>query len=232
MADETQAYSGPIVTRSEAKAAGLKRFFTGKPCGRAHIDDRWVSSSVCRSCAHEHAVRNYAIDSKAANARVREWEAANPDRVKNASKIRYSLAPEKIKARSIRYYADNVEKCRNRITQWNSANPDRVRAMKAAWRKKNKDRIRVWTIARRAMKRGAEGSYTVNDIDVIMKAQHRKCGYCRKSIKNGYHVDHIVALINGGTNWPRNLQLLCGSCNSRKNAKDPIVFAQQLGLLC
>lgn len=45
------------------------------------------------------------------------------------------------------------------------------------------------------------------------------------------HVDHIKALRRGGTNDRRNLQMLCQPCNNRKHAKDPIDYAQSLGLL-
>lgn len=51
----------------------------------------------------------------------------------------------------------------------------------------------------------------------------------RETIKG--HIDHITPLKLGGSNWPRNLQLLCASCNIIKNAKDPIAHMQSLGFL-
>jgi hypothetical protein len=32
----------PIITRKAAKAAGLKKFFTGRPCIRGHLAERYV----------------------------------------------------------------------------------------------------------------------------------------------------------------------------------------------
>ena len=65
-----------------------------------------------------------------------------------------------------------------------------------------------------------------------MRLQKNKCAYCRVSLKSRvYHIDHITALSRGGTNLRSNLQLLCQPCNQSKHAKDPIVFAQQLGML-
>jgi hypothetical protein len=39
-----------IVTLAEARAAGLKRYFTGKPCSRGHVVERQVSNQGCLQC--------------------------------------------------------------------------------------------------------------------------------------------------------------------------------------
>lgn len=78
---------------------------------------------------------------------------------------------------------------------------------------------------------GAEGKYTKKDIRQLMSAQRSKCANCKTPLKNGYHIDHIIPLISGGTNWPSNLQLLCPKCNCSKGAKDPIDWAQENGRL-
>lgn len=45
-----------IITRKEAKATGLKRYFTGKPCKRGHVVEQLVSSCECVRC-HERRRR-------------------------------------------------------------------------------------------------------------------------------------------------------------------------------
>ena len=42
-----------IISREEAKAKGLKRYFTGEPCIRGHYSERLVSNKVCFSCLYE-----------------------------------------------------------------------------------------------------------------------------------------------------------------------------------
>ena len=42
-----------IITRKEAKAKGLKHYFTGKPCIRGHLEKRPTSSSTCVACNRE-----------------------------------------------------------------------------------------------------------------------------------------------------------------------------------
>jgi len=39
-----------IVTRQEAARRGLLRYFTGKPCKRGHVVERFVSTATCIEC--------------------------------------------------------------------------------------------------------------------------------------------------------------------------------------
>lgn len=39
-----------IISRKEAKARGLKRYFTGKQCHRGHLAERYVSVAACCEC--------------------------------------------------------------------------------------------------------------------------------------------------------------------------------------
>lgn len=42
-----------IISKSEAKARGLKRYFTGNPCSRGHLSERLVSDSKCIKCQNQ-----------------------------------------------------------------------------------------------------------------------------------------------------------------------------------
>jgi 5-methylcytosine-specific restriction endonuclease McrA len=75
----------------------------------------------------------------------------------------------------------------------------------------------VWK--RRARKRAAPGNFTGADARKLFVAQEGFCAACYASIIDGYHVDHIMPLSRGGSNWPDNLQLLCPPCNHSKGAK-------------
>lgn len=99
------------------------------------------------------------------------------------------------------------------------------------WAKKNPDKIAEYRRNRRAKIAQAEGFHTKDDVFAILERQKWKCVECKKSLKKSYHVDHIMPIALGGSNWPKNLQCLCQLCNNRKHAKHPVDWAKENGRL-
>ncbi len=163
---------------------------------------------------------DYASNKERIKARVKAHADANKERIKAENAIRYLVNKERDRekraAAGRAYYA---------------ANKERSFANTLAWRNANKDASRSIVRNRRARQRAAEGTHDANDIARIRKMQKDRCAYCHTKLSGGGHVDHIVALSKGGTNWPSNLQITCGSCNNSKHAKDPAHFARLRGLL-
>lgn len=214
---ETTPDQPAVISRPEAKARGLKHYYTGAPCKHGHVAERMTSNGVCLACSPSIARRARANESRAVAAeRRKRWRVANPG---------------KEKARIDRWLASNPDK-RNAIAKrWADANPTLVRAKYARYRAANPDKVKAASDTRRARKLGAAGSFTQSEVDDLHTKQRGKCVYCRVSLGKSYHRDHIVSLSQGGTNWISNIQLLCAGCNLKKSAKDPIAFAQSLGRL-
>jgi 5-methylcytosine-specific restriction endonuclease McrA len=97
-----------------------------------------------------------------------------------------------------------------------------------AYRKNNPDRVREWKQKR---DRGYLEKLPYGTIPKLKRMQSCKCACCERSIKDGYHVDHIVPISKGGKHEPKNLQLLCPTCNLRKSNLMPHEFAQKNGKL-
>jgi 5-methylcytosine-specific restriction endonuclease McrA len=84
---------------------------------------------------------------------------------------------------------------------------------------------------RRARKLGAGGDFTAGQILILYNRQRGRCACCKNKLKVGYHKDHRKALVNGGDNSIRNIELLCPGCNLAKGAKDEIHWANLNGRL-
>jgi 5-methylcytosine-specific restriction endonuclease McrA len=219
--------------RKEALETGKKHYFTGNPCPNGHIAARFTLSRNCVVCAREKVGRCRASDPEKARQKARDKYAGSLEKsrkyarewqMKNAVRLRAKKesAPEKYRERS-----------RVNAKAWRDRNPEKSISSTRAWQKSNPDKVRAIDHTRRARKFNADGAHTASDIARIRAAQKDRCAMpdCRTKLGGKGHVDHIIALSKGGSNWPRNLQLLCEPCNLSKSARDPIEFAQSRGML-
>jgi len=118
------------------------------------------------------------------------------------------------------FYEENKESAFIQAKEWGKRNPDKLRSIRRNTTRKRKARLV-----------NAEGSHTQKQILELLKKQRYKCMNCGLSVKDSYHVDHIMPLKKGGSNYIKNIQILCPSCNVHKQAKDPIKWAQENGRL-
>lgn len=131
------------------------------------------------------------------------------------------------------YYQDKKEERIAYQLEWNRNHPQEKRANNRKWEVSHPEESRSRVRNRSARKRNALGSHTAKEVENLAVKQNHKCANpaCKISIRKSYHVDHIVSLAKGGTNFIRNIQLLCPPCNRRKAAKDPIDWARENGVL-
>lgn len=194
-------------TRKEALSQGLRHFFTGRACCRGHVSKRSVHSG-CLECHREDQAKKYLADSDGFKEKWRKWRSLN---------IEGQLA------RSRAWREANLDKARALCRAWKKANPDKAR--------KSPEQARLDAHRRRARKHKVSGSHGPSDIKRIRYVQKDRCAYCMTKLKGGGELDHIEPISRGGSNAPRNLQMLCQPCNRAKNARDPIEFVQSRGLL-
>ena len=110
---------------------------------------------------------------------------------------------------------------------------DESHALFAARRERGRD----WSVnnqRRRARKRGADGSFTTDELIAQADRQKHLC-YWNKAHRLGpvphvdYHPDHVMPLVLGGSDYISNIVAACPSCNAKKGGKHPMEFA---GVLC
>ena len=201
-------YSGPIVSRAEALEKGLRRYFLGTLCDHGHVSQRQTSNKECRTCSI-----------------LRGRQRVLSDEYKAGRKAYAEANKERINAHRRAKLLEQGPKRNAGVQRWAQSEKGK------AWWRAYAETKRAIVRNRRAKQRASEGQHTPEDIADILRLQRGKCAYCRTGIRSGYHVDHIVAIANGGSNDRRNIQLLCPPCNMHKNAADPIAHAQRIGLL-
>ena len=116
----------------------------------------------------------------------------------------------------------------HQATDWQA----RRRLAQQKYLKKHPDQAVLNTHRRRAKQRQAEGEISKADL-AWLKERHKRCPGCRRKFGKALKatVDHVIALVNGGSNSRKNLQLLCRSCNAQKNRLDNAEFMRRKGHL-
>lgn len=220
-----------IVSREEAEQAGLKRYFTGKPCYLGHIAERYVSTRQCAECQRLHRRAQYQKNPAAGIAAQKAYYRANREKVRARANAYDAANPEKKRALFKVWYELNKEARAKQKAEERKASPDIIRARWKRWAVANHEQVLAKGRLRHARKKGADGRHTGAEIKALFARQNGKCASCSKSLKLGYHADHILPLSKGGSNWITNIQLLCPTCNQRKWAKDPLRWAREIGRL-
>lgn len=126
-----------IISRTEAKSLGLKRFFTGKPCIRGHLAERIVSNKACVECAkirdkaykdsHKELLRAKSQARNESNKEYsRQYYLDNKQKYKDRSDKRYREKKEEILALQRRRFIENPGLNAEKNLRYRKKHPDRV----------------------------------------------------------------------------------------------------------
>ena len=204
---------------SEARALGLKRYFTGTPCAHGHISERMVSNRRCTDCLRD--IRKATASQTLERRRVtkKAWDLKNEGRVRTYRFLEKILHPEKLALRDKRYRGKNLGKCKEWCNAYKEKNKERLKDQLKAWRTANREAVRIHRRNRRTRLKSNGGTHTVQEIYDLLKKQEYRCGnyLCRNILLADYHADHIVAISRGGHNGISNIQLLCPFCYHSKH---------------
>ena len=201
-----------------------------------------ATSKVCTGCKEDKPLSFYHKDKCRKDGLACKCKACKS--------LVFKSQPEKSRknhiASSKRWKENNLARHKELTAKWRAENKEYAKAyskthyennkersleLSRLWKKNNPNASRVIDHRSRAKRALAEGSYLKSDITALLENQTYRCACCKTSVKKKYTIDHVVPLARGGTNYKENLQILCKSCNSSKNARSSIEFMQSRGYL-
>lgn len=221
-----------IITKKDAKASGLKHYFTGKPCKRGHVSKRRVGNGTCFQCHLE------------VNAK---WREANPDYMSDW----YQNNKDYAASRGAERYAANRDSVLIRCKEYRDANRQKVSAGWLSWVRRNPDAFRDIQRRYERTAAGKAGKFMRRCIHRTLRGMIKDdeskslLGYERQDLiahiesqfepwmswsNHGklWHIDHIVPVakfLDDGNFDPAivnalsNLRPLCAKENMRKGSK-------------
>ena len=103
-----------IISKADAIASGLKRYFTGKPCKNGHIDERLVSNKGCITCCNSNYRKYYKENPIPGREKSSIWKKNNPDKAKINHENWVKKNPDKLKDHQIRSSSKRKESGKTR----------------------------------------------------------------------------------------------------------------------
>ena len=86
-----------IITRKEALAKGLKKYFTGKPCKHGHVAERYTATGQCKKCIRKKSniyskkKRKFLSDKQRVNDQQKKKTADHKDKHASLTNFLFSI---------------------------------------------------------------------------------------------------------------------------------------------
>src|SRR6267154_5657567 len=160
-------------------------------------------------------------------ARIKKWREENTEQEKNRRRKQNKKLTESGYFR--KWHAENSDKCaqytrackkrhperyKQRKRKWYRNNPEKAKAQKERTYKKTYQKWLYRNATRRARKRNAQGSHTIEQWFRRVEYYGWRCFYCKRELSSRTLTkDHRIALSVGGTDFASNLVPACGRCN-------------------
>lgn len=206
------------ISRKDAKARGLKRYFTGKECSSGHVAERFCSSCACVVCAR---------------SQVDKWAKSNPEAIRSICKKTYNKNAEKKREYSRRWRLKNPDRVKLTSQEYRDNNRDKIKrygakkwaenskelyAKNRAWRAANPEMARSYDVVRERRK-SLESPVADKEFSKFVFTEAASAAVRREKMHGlKWEVDHMIPLSKGGFHSWENIQVIPERLNRMKHS--------------
>jgi hypothetical protein len=206
-----------LVSRKEAIARGLDRYFTGKPCKRGHFSERYTKFTSCIACLHEYRERPES----------KEW--LKQYNAKRRNDPRYLEIEKTNRQKPERKLAKAEYLKTEKMKQWRRKHQKTKEKNDEVYRFARRARVLIRGSFNRSGNRKPEKTEKILGCDILTFKQHIESLFVDGMTWNNmseWHIDHIIPLASAKTLEEQkalchytNLQPLWAKENLKKGAK-------------
>lgn len=161
----------------------------------------------------------YLRDTKRIKAQARQYRLENPEKIKERKRQDYLKNAERIEERSKKWIAENPERYREYKKQWEAENYEKVKTYKCSYSKTHPEQRRQDSHIRRTRKQNGVCE-KINSLEIYERDKWI-CQLCHEKVDKKLRwpnpmsssLDHIIALVLGGSHIKNNVQLAHLRCN-------------------
>ena len=229
------------ISRNTAKAAKLSPEEASEQATRLAAKKERAAGKAKVKAARAEAVRVSNVNRDAARAAGETTYQGRPC-TKGHDGVRYSSSQQCVTCTKettaaqvasgyyARHYEENAERISERAKEYRASFPREHWTQKSAeWARANPEKRRAISKSYKARRRAVEDAgMTTADLLRWEAEQPKVCYWCGAKCDHSYHVDHCFPLAKGGPHCEDNLVIACAPCNTRKGAKSPHDWIDQL----
>ena len=224
--------AGKICANPECEWKPLSEYYRASWLG-VPIGDGYKSR--CKDCLNAQDRAKWAADLETNRQKQRDRVAQNMEHIRELKRAHQEAHPEKYEEALRKYRKTHREEINVRAKERRQQNLEHHReigrksrekhaeernAYQREYSKANRDKLTLYTNNRRARKLAAEGSHSDEEWQELKAFYNFKCLCCGQQEPDiKLTRDHVLPLIQGGTDSIDNIQPLCARCNSKKNYK-------------
>lgn len=205
-----------ILTKKQAQEQALDSYYTGKPCKRGHLAERFTRNGTCKDC-HNIQVKSWQSSNRdKVNAAKYKWREENREEYLASRKEYYLKNIDKERERQRKYEKENKDARKLKCKRWREENPEKRREIEARYRKNNKAKRVAWQAARETRKLNACPPWASK---MAIEAFYKAAQTLTEQTGIQHHVDHIVPLNHDyvcGLHVPHNLDVITAEENIQK----------------